>query len=127
MRPTTRDVGIRVMGILEALFDSPDSAFAKLPAAAVLSMTYNCSKVNEGLLTFSLQLPLNGDKVLVPINFKAVDMRVEAHGRVVLGFLTNVRAVLEFGVSSLETSSTAEYDAVDLQKMAQDIMFHLCS
>lgn len=128
MRPTTREVGQRVGNILEAFFDSPDSAFNRIPPQIVLAMTYHCSKVSEGVYTFALGMVERGDGVLVPAGQKLADLRVEAHGRVAIGFGSNARPVVEFGVASFVFDAVSEYDPVnDIQQMALDIMFHLCS
>jgi hypothetical protein len=125
MRPTTRELGWRVSNILEALFDDASSGFARTPPGWVLCSTYGCSKVNEGMWTFTLATVERGNGVLVPQGHKLVDLRVDPTDRVAIGFLTNVKAVVEFGVPSIVTDAVQFYELGNIQGIARDIMFHL--
>jgi hypothetical protein len=115
------------MGLLEALFNSPSSAFSRVPPDVALAMTYNCSKLNEGMFTFALGVGNRGDTFLVPAGQRFADLRMEADGRVAIGFSTNVRAVVEAGAPSLKHDAVNYYSPSDIEPMAQDLMHHLCS
>lgn len=105
----TAQFGQELTACLHVLFLDSTSTFATLPANVALAITYTLSKVNDGMYTIALANVQRGDALPEKIGHRLVDMRVEADGRIALGYYLLARSDSEIGPRPLQYNTTKYY------------------
>lgn len=105
----TSQFGMELQDTLQLIFLDPILPFAKLTPNVALMTTCMFSKRNDSMYMFALGEFTRGDELPPKVFNKVVDVRVEADGRIAVGFAHLQRSDVELGAVPLRHEYTRHY------------------